>query len=370
MKLTVVAKVFGVNRHRLTCATGAVLACAVLVLLGCSASPRKKPHLISVESRSVPVGAKSIGVKFVRLSLADYEPEIAWPAKGLGTTAELASIAKGAGAAVAINGCFFDAYRESDRKNPNQNLFSGGRVIHMGGTGCTLGFDAKGRACIDRVRVQYRGNVVGSNGRSKTWYAYRANHTPTSGTIAGYFDRAYGRELSLGGVKVVVEGGRVTNITNYPVAIPASGYVLLFSGGEAGQARRFSLGATVGLSLHVQGGDAAFWRRAVAGVGGGPKLLTNGEVDLRFDEEGFNDPKIRTGSFPRSMAGVDGQGRVVLAVSSGTVREMASVMRALGCVEAMNLDGGASSGLWLAGKGYVRPAGRPLTNLLVFRPRR
>ena len=43
-------------------------------------------------------------------------------------------------------------------------------------------------------------------------------------------------------------------------------------------------------------------------------------------------------------------------------------MQALGCEQAMNLDGGASSGLWLSG-GYLRQPGRPISNALLVLPK-
>jgi exopolysaccharide biosynthesis protein len=47
-----------------------------------------------------------------------------------------------------------------------------------------------------------------------------------------------------------------------------------------------------------------------------------------------------------------------------TLQQEAQVMKAIGCDEAMNLDGGASKALAANGKILV-PAGRPLTNVIV-----
>ncbi|MCW5943561.1 MAG: phosphodiester glycosidase family protein [Fimbriimonadaceae bacterium] len=338
----------------LTC----VLAVSIL-----AASP------IRLDTQRVSVGARKVNVQFVRLSLDEYAPDIAWPMAGLGFTDDMAAVAKAARAAVAINGCFFDAYLDTVRKNPNQNLIAGGRLLHIGGTGATLGFDAEGKTRLERVRLQYRGSVRKPNGRESSWYAYRVNHTPTGASYAGYYDRAYGGTVDFDGLKVVVVSGRATHVTRDAVTIPSSGYVLLFGDAEASLQRRFEVGDAVEIGLYVEDGTEEFWRRAVTGIGGGPKLVTRGAVDLRFEEEGFRDPKITSASGARSLVGVDKEGRLVLAVSSGTIREMANLMLALGCLEAMNLDGGASSGLWIEGQGYVRKPGRLLNNLLVLRRR-
>jgi hypothetical protein len=323
-----------------------------------------------LETTIVDTGSRRVEVRYVRLKLADYEPDLAWPSAGLGTTADMAVIAKSAGAEIAVNGCFFDAYLDSVRKNPNQNLLAVGRVVHIGGTGCTLGFDTKHNARIERVRFKLQGTITKRDGRHLNWYAYRVNHTPRSVNIAGLFDAAYGSRIGAEGLKIVVEGGKVVHMSNGNVEIPRTGYVLLLGSGESSLQRRFEVGDVIDYRLEVTDGDIEFWRRAMTGVGGGPKLVSDGKVDLQPDKEGFTDPKILSASAQRSLIGVTPNSEIVIALASCRIREAAILMQKLGCREAMNLDGGASSGLWMRDKGYLQRPGRPLNNLLVFRGRR
>ena len=99
----------------------------------------------------------------------------------------------------------------------------------------------------------------------------------------------------------------------------------------------------------------------------------------------------RGGDFePRTAVGLDGRGRLILVVAEGrrpgrseglTLGELAELMRDLGCVDALNLDGGGSSVLVVRvpGRGYrvLAPptdgAGplrfrRPVPNALVLVP--
>jgi exopolysaccharide biosynthesis protein len=66
------------------------------------------------------------------------------------------------------------------------------------------------------------------------------------------------------------------------------------------------------------------------------------------------------------MVSVDGR---LKNISVGmTLNELADYMSDLGCVEAMNLDGGGSSTLWYDGKVQNRPCDgyeRPVANSLV-----
>jgi exopolysaccharide biosynthesis protein len=59
---------------------------------------------------------------------------------------------------------------------------------------------------------------------------------------------------------------------------------------------------------------------------------------------------------------------MVYCAKAVTFEKFAAIMKGLGCVEAMNLDGGASLAMWYGGKTLVKP-GRRLTNLLVLERR-
>lgn len=50
---------------------------------------------------------------------------------------------------------------------------------------------------------------------------------------------------------------------------------------------------------------------------------------------------------------------------TATVQALAAIMKGLGAVHAMNLDGGALAGIYLNGK-YLAAPGRALSNALVF----
>ncbi|MDI9583887.1 MAG: phosphodiester glycosidase family protein, partial [Acidobacteriota bacterium] len=113
--------------------------------------------------------------------------------------------------------------------------------------------------------------------------------------------------------------------------------------------------------------DMGFWREANEVIGCGPRLLADGRIAVDPASEGFSSDKILSASSSRSMVGVTRDGRLLLATSSGTVRQMADVMKALGAWDAMNLDGGASSGLWVQGR-YLTTPGRQIGNALLIVP--
>lgn len=92
----------------------------------------------------------------------------------------------------------------------------------------------------------------------------------------------------------------------------------------------------------------------------GPRLLTNGAVTVDPIAEGFSSHKILSSPGARSAIGILPNRQLVFVTTSGaTVQQLASVMKQLGAVDAMNSDGGASSGLYANGK-YITTPGRDI----------
>ena len=96
----------------------------------------------------------------------------------------------------------------------------------------------------------------------------------------------------------------------------------------------------------------------------GPVLMHEGRIRVTSDEEVFFGSTIPD-IHPRTAAGYRNSGELVLLVVDGRqvdsrgvdLQELAILMRDLGCVEAINLDGGGSSAMVLDGKLLNRPSG-------------
>ena len=100
-------------------------------------------------------------------------------------------------------------------------------------------------------------------------------------------------------------------------------------------------------------------------VSAGPMLLWQGDVRVTADEEVFFGSAIPD-VHPRTTAGRTVDGRLIILVVDGRQRdsrgvsleELAGIMRDLGVVDALNLDGGGSSTLVVGGTLLNRPTGR------------
>jgi exopolysaccharide biosynthesis protein len=109
----------------------------------------------------------------------------------------------------------------------------------------------------------------------------------------------------------------------------------------------------------------------------GPLLIDDG-ADLSLEMIGFN-----THRHPRSLVGATPDGHILFVVVDGrqpgyaegmSLFELRSLAWSLGCTDALNLDGGGSSTLYVAGEGsngvVNRPSGkdeRPVPSILFIR---
>ncbi|MFN7900682.1 MAG: phosphodiester glycosidase family protein [Synechococcaceae cyanobacterium] len=96
-------------------------------------------------------------------------------------------------------------------------------------------------------------------------------------------------------------------------------------------------------------------------VGGGPLLLLDGQVALDGAAENFGNAFLSQGA-PRTVIGSDGQ-RLWLVTLQGvedegpTLAETAVLLQRLGLRDALNLDGGSSTGLVMGGNHTVKGRG-------------
>lgn len=333
-----------------------------------SAQPTAKPG-IKQETKKVKVGNKSFTVQTVRIPKGT--PVTVGLAKNqVGSTEAFASIVKNYRAEAAINGAFFEAY--GGPPDPYGMLIANGELIHKGGYGTTIGFKKDGTAIMDSLRATLTGTVVSPEGKSMGWYATFLNRVPVEGSSTSIlFNPARGSKVGFtGGIAVTVDDGKVVkNEVNANAAIPDNGFVLVFTGTQKSTAERFAIGSEVNLQLtykDAQDQPLPEWEDIVTGVGAGPRLVKDSKVALNAAEEGFNDSKILTASAARSGLAIMQDGSIMLATVPGaTMKQWADIMKALGAKQAMNLDGGASSAMYSGGK-IVTPAGRLLSNTLVF----
>lgn len=184
------------------------------------------------------------------------------------------------------------------------------------------------------------------------------------------FTPLFGAALPTGaGVQAVLNtSGRVVSVGARGGRVPAGGRVLQGIGTAADW---LTANARVGRRITVDETvrDSAGRRVALdhddSIVSAAPTLVKNGRIDIDAAAEGVVDPQDLSFGYawantrqPRTMAGIDRRGRLILATVDGrrtggsegfTLYEAADFMRSLGVVQALNLDGGGSTTIALRG---------------------
>ena len=110
--------------------------------------------------------------------------------------------------------------------------------------------------------------------------------------------------------------------------------------------------------------DFKKWKMKAA-VAGGPVLVQNGEVQVSNDEELKFNGKAINDKHPRTLMGYTREGKLIVMAVEGrnpgkadgvTLIQAARLLKELGCVEALNLDGGGSSCMLINGKETIWPS--------------
>ena len=176
----------------------------------------------------------------------------------------------------------------------------------------------------------------------------------TLGKCPGFGEMAYGRRVDQiadeAGAVLAINGGGFSDVGGVGRGGMPTGNVIY-----EGKMLMGNLSPTVGMDsegkLHVGefNGNTCLQLGLQWAVSYGPTLIENGEVRAGLDT---------TSQEPRTAVGQRADGKVVLLALQGrqlqalgvTCRELATIMRGYGCVDAGNLDGGASSDMYFQGK--------------------
>lgn len=274
---------------------------------------------------------------------------------------------------LAVNGNYFDAYNTLE---PIGSIIKDGKPIQLFGKAphvliyddykVKIGkhiifYDAEfiqGGEVVDEIRIcdlNYWGN------------------DPYKGNTAIY--------TSYRNKPIVLNGGTILEVVNNivtreytptgEIVIPQNGYVIHLVNGTGGKSYT-NMAVNLNLKIDDHNADGSFFdgkeninmKRATQLIAAGPMLLKNGVNQASIDKEGY-EAKIYNMKAQRTAIGVTSDQTLVIITAVAKIEELAEVMKSLGCVDAINLDGGASSALYVNGT-YMKNAGRPLNTVLIM----
>lgn len=184
------------------------------------------------------------------------------------------------------------------------------------------------------------------------------------------------------GIEVVVQRNRVVGVFDGAgsLLIPPGGWVISANAGARNWVRTYlRRGLRVEIKAQTKSESPISFTPDFI-LGGGPQLISSGRQVFAAEAERYSESLYRQ-RHPRTAIGWRADGRLVLITVDGrqkqsvgmTMEELAALMLELGCVEAMNLDGGGSTAMVVKNKVVNHPSDatgeRPVSDALMIFPR-
>ncbi len=278
----------------------------------------------------------------------------------------------------AINGGFFNSYYDSKNINYPGNypriyatILKNGNLINAGGETNAIGFAYDGTAKIDRVKT----NITFNYGDKQTGI-WASNFYYTDDSAINLLTPDFKLPFTVNqDAKVYsIKDGKVVSVDiGGTYTVPDDTYLIVYNGGAIANADKYNLLPQVGdiasISLTYTSRKDSDWSGMKTIVGGGRMLIHSGNIvssDTSFNANFDNDPKqLATASAQRSFIAIMSDGRLALGTVSASFNQIAEYLKGIGAIDAVGMDGGASSMLYSNGK-YLTRAGRKLASIIVF----
>ncbi len=220
---------------------------------------------------------------------------------------------------------------------------------------------------FDIARVQFTSTVKGSGhtinvnniNQPRMLSTHVIVYTPEWGKYSPYAPKY--------GVGLLVVDDKIVKASANPIQIPDNGYVI-----SGPKKQLYQLLEKKKVKLDIK--TTPEWKGVKHIISGGPYLVKNGEVFVDMTAQKLGSIGGRN---PRSAIGYTADNNFILVAVDGregssigmTLMELANFMKSIGCVNAMNLDGGGSTVMYVNGQVVNKPQARggiPLSNAIIL----
>lgn len=154
---------------------------------------------------------------------------------------------------------------------------------------------------------------------------------------------------------------KITNIHQQDhITIPSNGYIYSVGTNLITKLPTIQIGDPVTINASIipllEPTTTSIWQQLPFILGGGPLLIKNGQINHDYTAEKLSH-KFITNRYARTAVGILANGNWLLVTaekntynhSEGcTISELAQIMQNLGCLDALNLDGGGSATMYFA----------------------
>lgn len=325
-------------------------------------------------SQTPPVaeGLLPQGVRYQQrggLSLLSFDPSRYRPrvvSAPWGQRTGLAALVRSAGGVAGVNGGYFDV-----QSGKPVDLVAQGGVMRIGSLQkrATLGFTPSGEVLLGYPAPRYVAEAGGQR-----LLVNQMTPLPRPELLTAW--AGDGRTVGAAGlVTLTLRPGtdRVLAAQNGPVVTQSGALYLTFDPARFPALPR-TAGAPLGLRLEWNAGDAP-WPSAQDALSAGPLLLRGGRGVLNPQREGFDTAGSIWRPTHQTAFGLLGGWPTFAYLERGTPEQLLAALRAAGLSDAVRMDSGGSSAVYLTGGyadlgGYLNPAwSRDIPNAVVMVPR-
>lgn len=259
--------------------------------------------------------------------------------------------AREAGALVAVNANYFKKDGTPLGAIKIDGEWVSGDLFNRVAMGLTKDGDVK------FARVNLHGILSTSNPAVPQAWINNMNTPRRTGVKAVLYTRRWGDYVNLAydGVVVGIDSrGEVVDTNSRSMRIPYGGYVL--TDRKESSFRHLKRGDLVSVDWRTNPAD---WQDVVHVISGGPTLIKNGNLYVGLKDERFRTSWTSSKITQRTACGYTKDRHLILATVEGAhnMWDLAKFMHSLGCVDAMNLDGGGSTTMVVAGQTVTRNTG-------------
>lgn len=355
------------------------IAVGMVTELGGSRVPEKpQPSAETVSLKTVTACGITADVMTVNVRNPKVRVEAAMVDKTVAARAPFSDIvARADGALAVITGNFMNG--DSEGNFPVGHVMVNGELLYIGSGYSSLGITADGELRFGRPSIRVRMDPQDRDYPVWTAIGLNLKEHEQEAQFSVLYTPAFGTQFTVtcaGSVTVVSKECVKEYRTVKPedvIAIPADGYVLWLSDTYM---REFvydfqhpEAGEPVKLEYFLYTADAeGFTIDGVTQIlSGGPRLVQGGKAFTEKEEQFSGDRFTDTYSAPRTAVGATADGTLIfISTDAATVPQLREFMLSLGCVDAFNLDGGASTGLYFNGKTYRTPGRNLATTVSIY----
>lgn len=218
----------------------------------------------------------------------------------------------------------------------------------------SLGITRSGYVRVDRVNLH--GTLSTNNPDVGRVWVNNINQPRRTGSRLIAYTRRWNSFVRLpyeGCLVAVNAHGMVVATADTAITIPEGGFVL--SDRKAGAIAKLRTGDQARLTWHTR---PSGWSDVVHAVSGGPMLMKDGKLFVNLKGEKFRPGWTGSHIKARTAAGVTWNNHLLLLTIEGphTLWDLAKFLQRLDCADAMNLDGGGSTTMVVAGRTVTRNA--------------